>query len=145
MAENGYNRKSDRQMDWLQRQLKEKDRELQRLTQLLIEAKKQFEELEKENSESKLYKSVVENGSTEEQQLRKQLEEAQERIQELEEKQVYPAAMKKDSNGNPITNEIIVELFESGMNPNQISKYLGNMTHQGIRARLKKLVLYCNK
>lgn len=142
MAENGYNRKSDRQMDWLQRQLKEKDRELERLTQLLIETRKQFKELA---TELELYKSVVENGSPEEQQLRKQLEEAQARIKALEEKQVYPAAMKKDSNGYTITNETIVELFNSGMNPNRISKKLGNMTHQAIRKRLENLGLYGNK
>lgn len=145
MVENGNNRKSDRQMDWLQRQLKEKDRELERLTQLLIETIKHLDELEKENLELKIYKSVVENGSQEEQQLQKQLEEAQVKIQDLEEKQVYPAAIKKDSNGNPITSELIVKLFVSGMNPNQISKHLGNITHQAIRSRLTKLGLYGNK
>jgi len=73
--------------------------------------------------------AVLSNESSVEEQLRKQLEQAQARIKEIEEKQVYPAALKKDANGKPISSQVIVQLFESKMNPNQIGKKLG-MTHQ---------------
>lgn len=118
-----------------------KDSEIEQLKQMVMEAKKQCEELDTENFILKGYKCMVENGSSEEQQLRKQLEQAQARIKELENKQVYPAAIKRDSNGEVITSEIIIGLFNNGMNPNQISKQLG-MTHQATRKRLKKSGLY---
>lgn len=143
MVEDGFIKKNRSYIDKLQSQLNQTDNENQRLKQLLIEERKQFEELEAENFDLRANMAVMANRNLET--LRKQLEQAQARIIELEEKQVYPAAIKKDSNGNPITSEIIVKLFNSGMNPNQISKKIGNITHQAIRARLKKLGLYGNR
>lgn len=142
MIETNFIKKFDRQIDCLQSQLKQKDFEIEQLKQLVIEAEKQTEKLVAENLELEMYKCLVENGTLVEQKLRRELEEAQARIKELEENHLYPAATKKDPNGNTITNDVIVQLFKRGMNPNQISKYLGNITHQAIRARLKKLGLY---
>jgi len=136
----GFIKKNRSYIDKLQSQLKQKDSEIEQLKNLLIVAKNQFKELKAENFDLSANMAVMANRNLET--LRKQLEQAQARIQELEKKQVYPAAIKKDNNGNPITSEIIVKLFNSGMNPNQISKKIGNMTHQAIRARLKKLGLY---
>jgi len=144
MIENGFTKKNGSYIDKLQTQLNEKEREIQQLKHLLIETKKQFKELEDENFELRANVIVLSNGSSDEAQLRKQLEEAQARIQELEKKRVYPSAIKKDIEGKPITNETIEQLFKSGMKPNQIGIQL-SMTHQAIRKRLENLGLYGKK
>ena len=105
---------------------------------------RKLEDLENRNNQLLQTINVMSKHSLDEHQLHEQLEQAQEKIKTLEQKQVYPPATKKDANGEPISDNTIVQMFNGGMNPNQISEQIG-LTHQAIRARLKKLGLNRNK
>jgi chromosome segregation ATPase len=105
---------------------------------------RKLEDLENRNKQLLQTINAMSKQSLYEHQLHEQLQQAQEKIRILEQKQVYPPATKKDANGEPISDNTIVQMFNGGMNPNQISEQIG-LTHQAIRARLKKLGLYKTK
>ena len=105
---------------------------------------KKIEDLENRNKQLLQTINTMSKHSLYEHQLQEQLQRTQEKIRILEQKQVYPPATKKDANGEPISDNTIVQMFNSGMNPNQIGKQIG-LTHQAVRERLKKLGMYKTK
>jgi uncharacterized protein YoxC len=76
-----------------------------------------------------------------EQQLLIQLKEYQSKANKLESRHYFHSAIKKDANGNPITNEAIITLYEKGVKIKELSRRFG-LSDQQIRNRLANEGVY---